>query len=264
MLKAVVEFMSSRNFHLCRMEAFLRCRLAEEAGGRKPEFRPSLTISRQCGAGMDRIKESLVEYLGAIDESAIHGWACFDQSLVGKIIEDHRLPKSVEPYLAERGKFPIVDTLEEILRLHPSEWTLFNHSASTIRTLCRLGNSIVVGRAGNFVTSDLPNTFHVRLVGSESKRAARAAERFQISRGESLKLVEKTDHARASFVRRHAGADIGDPGSYHVVINTDNLSGDMVVRIIGDTVVEWANERQREQRDRSSRLVAAGDGNRSR
>jgi len=226
------------------MEKFLRSRLAEDFEGRHPQFRPSLTISRQCGTGTSRIERSLVEYLDEIDESAVHGWAGFDQSLIGKIIEDHKRPNSMEPYLAEESKFPILETLEEALRMQPSKWTLFNYSAATIRMLCRMGNALVVGRAGNFVTSDLANTFHVRLIGSELKRIACVRERFRVSQDEAEKLVRKTDRSRFNFVKRYTGADIDDTGSYHLILNTDNLSPEIIVRIIGDSLIEWANERE--------------------
>ena len=106
-----------------------------------------------------------------------------------------------------------------------------------------MGNALVVGRAGNFVTSDLSNTFHVRLIGSEIKRTACIRERFQLSRDEAEKLVRQTDRSRANFVKRYAGADIDDTGAYHLILNTDNLSDEVLVRIIGDSVVEWANEK---------------------
>jgi len=236
--------MTQRDFHLNRMEKFLRSRLAEEFQGRDFQFRPSLTISRQCGTGTGRIERSLVEYLDEVDESAVHGWAGFDQSLIGKIIEDHKLPNSMEPYMAEEAKFPILETLEEALRLQPSKWTLFNYSAATIRTICRMGNALVVGRGGNFVTSDLPNTFHVRLIGSELKRIACVRERFQITQDEAEKLLRKTDRSRSNFVKRYTGADIDDTGSYHLILNTDNLSSQVIVRIIGDSIIEWANEKE--------------------
>lgn len=240
--------MTQRDFHLNRMEKFLRRRLAEEFQGSGWQFRPSLTISRQCGTGTSRIERALVEYLDIADESAVHGWAGFDQSLIGKIIEDHKLPHAMEPYLAEEAKFPILETLEAALKMHPSKWTLFNFSASTIRTLCRMGNALVVGRAGNFVSSDLPNTFHVRLIGSELKRIACVRDRYGITQAEAEKLVTKTDRSRSNFVKRYTGADIDDTGAYHLILNTDNLADEVIVRIIGDSIIEWANEKETSMR----------------
>ncbi len=236
--------MNQRDFHLNRMHSFLRGRLAEESHRRSDVFRSSLTISRQCGAGIDQIGQRLVEYLDELDETATQGWALFDQSLIGKIIEDYQLPDSVEPYLSENAKFPMVEALEEMLNLHPSDWTMFNYSAGTIRNLCRMGNSIIVGRAGNFVTSDLPNTFHVRLVGSERSRLHHVRSRHSITLPEAEKLVTETDRARARFVKRYAHSDINEPTAYHLVINTDDISDNGIIRILADSLLEWANERE--------------------
>lgn len=225
------------------METFLRGQLAEGKERKEERFSPALTISRQCGSGTSRIGRSLVEYLDGVDESAVHGWAFFDQSLIGKIIEENRLPPTDEPYRADRANFAISELLEQTLSLPRSEWNLFNYSASTIRRLCRLGNAVVVGRAGNFVTADFDNTFHVRLVGSEAKRIAYTRARFQLTNEEAEKLVRKTDQSRSRFVRRFTGMDVDAPEAYHLVLNTDNLPDEVIVRIIGDSLTEWASER---------------------
>ncbi len=225
------------------MEHFLGARLSQEAYSKELPFRPSLTISRECGVGMDVIGGALVDYLSDVDDSTELGWALFDQEMVGKIIEDHNLPKGVAPFLSEKTKFPVVEALEQVLNLHPSEWSLFNYSADTIRNLCRMGNAIVVGRAGNFVTSDMDNTFHIRLVGSLNKRVSHFASRRGIPREQAAKLVKEIDGGREKFVRRYAKADWKVPTFYHLVLNTDDIPFDTVARIMGDSLLEWAHQK---------------------
>lgn len=234
--------MIHRDFHRQRMTLFLRRQLAGNGRTEDEPCAPSLTISRQCGSGSSRIGRALVEYLDEIDESAVHGWAYFDQSLVGKIIEERLLPEKVQPYSPGNEKFLIDPRLRETLGRPAAEWTLFNHSASTIRHLSSLGNAVLVGRASNFVTVDRKNVFHVRLVGSESKRIAYTRNHFHLSNEEAEMLVRKTDQARARFVRRFTGMEVDDPAAYHLILNTDNLPDDVIVRIIGDSLIEWAHE----------------------
>ncbi|MEM9281671.1 MAG: cytidylate kinase-like family protein [Verrucomicrobiota bacterium] len=241
--------MTQRDFHINRMNAYLRGRLAEEtyqeSYRKKFTFRPSLTLSRQCGARADELGRMLIEYLEAVDETATHGWALFDQSLIGRVIEDHVLPDTVSPYHAANAKFPGGLGLEKVLSLDPSKWTLFNYSAKTIRSLCTLGNTIILGRAGNFVTSDLDNTFHVRLVGSFDDRVQSVATRHLLSRENAEMLVRETDFSRARFVKRYTRSDIDDPNAYHLVINSDDLSDEAIVRILSDSVLEWAHDREK-------------------
>lgn len=234
------------------MDSYLRRRLAENSGKPSGSFRPSLTISRQCGAGAERIGTAIADYLDSVDESAVQGWAVFDQSSIGKIIEGNRLPGDAPPYDPARTKFPISELLRENLSARRDEWTLFHHCANTVRSLCLLGNTVIIGRAGNFVTADLGNTFHVRLVGSEEKRTGSVETRYRMSRPDAIELVDKVDRSRSNFVKRHADADIDDERAYHLVVNTDDLSDGVIVRIIGDSILEWAYEA--EQRDDSSDL----------
>ncbi len=248
--------MSARNFLLDRMEHYLRTRLSEESFSKGKSFRPALTISRECGAGMDNIGCALVNYLSEVDDSTDLGWALFNQGMIGKIIEDHDLPKSVAPFLAENTKFPVVNLLEELLNLHPSEWTLFNYSADTIRNLCRMGNVIVVGRAGNFVTADMENTFHIRLVGSQSKRIQHTASRHEISIERATDVVRETDKSRKNFVQRYARSAINAPEWYHLVLNTDDFLPETVARIIGDSLLEWANQKEIQTKENTREYIA--------
>jgi len=199
-----------------------------------------MTISRQCGAGIDRISRELIEYLDAVDESGDHGWALFDQSLIAHLIENNSLPRSGPAFLPGKAKFPVSTVLSETLNQPADQWSLFHYSAAAIRILCRLGNTVVVGRAGNFVTADLPNTFHVRLVGSEEKRVAHIAERYGISHDDARNVVRETDKARASFVERYADSSIDAAHSYHLVLNTDDLRDEVLVRVLADSLLEWA------------------------
>ncbi len=243
--KAIVFAMAGNNPTLSRMEQFVRSRLAEaiSSGNRGRGLVPSVTISRECGAGIDQIGPRLVEYLSEVDGCAESGWVLFDQSLIGKIIEQHRLSNSVEPYLGENSKFPVVEALEEVLSLHPSQWSLFNYSADTVRKLCHLGNAVVVGRAGNFVASDLVNTFHTRLVGSIDRRIAHTADRYDIPVSRAREIVTETDKGRKKFVRRYTNSNIEDPRFYHFILNTDDFSVDGAARLLADSLVDWAHEK---------------------
>lgn len=238
--------MQDRDFLLQRLEKYLRhCRLSE-LPHREDNLRSSLTISRQCGAGFSRFGRRLLDYLDTIDSLSTSGWALLDQSFIGRLVEEARFPRVPVAFTPASSKFPVSPTLENILNYPPDQWTLFNHSANTIRALCRNGHAIIVGRAGNFITSDLPNTFHVRLVAGKSRRITATADRYRISETEATELVEETDKSRARFVKRYTEADINDAFSYHLVINADNLPDELVVRIIGDSLHEWENLRRNE------------------
>ena len=236
--------MSVHSQMINRMEEFLSCRMAEEhPNGRLHQEveRPSIMISREAGARGLEIGAKLVDYLTQFDDTAEHGWALFDQSLVTRVIETKKLPEVIREYLtpviSDTRPHEVIDTMHGT---PPSEWTLFQHSADVIRRLCQLGNVIILGRGANFLTQDLPNAFHIRLVGDPDDRAKALANTLGLSQAEALAYVESTDLARASYVRRHLHREINDPAAYHLMLNASRLDESTAARIIGDSLMEWA------------------------
>jgi cytidylate kinase len=230
------------------MERYLKKRATAAAAasdliGENEPPRPSLTISRQCGAGLSRIGGPLLEYLDSLDSGPSPSWALFDQPLLGRLLDDQRLPVLTASSLAEQTKFPVTAELRDRLALPRNEWTLFNHSANAIRQICRAGQALVVGRAGNFVTSDLGNTFHVRLIADKGSRIGFVVKRLRIDAKNAAEVVEETDKARARFVQRHTGAEIDDAVAYHLIVNTDHFDDEVAVRVIADSMHEWAEAR---------------------
>lgn len=223
------------------MEKFLQGLHRRDSDGEQEYSPTSLTISRQCGAGFSRLERRLLEYLENASGLGGANWALFDQSLIGRIVEAGRLLPEVEPFSRSRSKFPVTKTLEDFLNLPADQWTFFNHTANTIRSLARCGNAIIVGRAGNFITSDLANTFHVRLIADKVSRTDETARRYGIPALEATEMVEEMDKARARFVTRYTGADIEDVSFYHLLVNTHSLAEELVIRIIGDSFLEWSH-----------------------
>lgn len=235
--------MTTRSELSSEVDHYLRSYLASEEQKAKDE-RLAITISREAGIDVETMGRHLMEYLDEITDTNAHlKWVYLDQRLVEEVIERYELPKSVTPYLVEKTKFPIQDVLEEQLKLHPSEWTLFHYTAATIRNLCRHGNVVVVGRGGNFVTADLSNTLHVRLIGDEHARAEEMAILTQCSVDEALQLVRKQDRERAAYVKRYTQSDIRDPRFYHLTFCVDDFEPAVLAHMIADNLLEWHHGR---------------------
>lgn len=224
----------------CR--AFIDCQLstAKPTGEAKMTAvdRPTITISRQTGSGARTVAEKLADYLQA-NESGHHcSWTVFDKNLVQKILEDHHLPFRLAQYMPERKVSEIDDAVGELLGLHPSTWTLIQHTAETVLRLAKMGNTILVGRGATVIASKLKNAFHVRLMGSLACRAEHAAQFYQMNLKDAQAFVEKEDHERTKFLKKYFGREIDDPLLYHLTINTDLLPFDETARIIGEAVIE--------------------------
>jgi len=197
----------------------------------------AVAFSRQAGCGALRIGEKLAECLQAVGPADDPPWTVFDQDLITKVLEDHHLPARLARFLPEERISAISDTVDEILGLHPPSWILVRQSAETILSLAELGNAILVGRGANVITNGLPNVLRVRLVGSFERRVARVQETEHLTRARAQAFVRRHDRGRAGYVRKYFNRDITDVLLHQLVINTDEVSEEEVVRVLGDAVL---------------------------
>jgi len=198
--------------------------------------KPAITISRQEGAGGLTVASNLANYLET--HSASHEvWTVFSQHLVAKVLEDHNYHKGIGDFMKEGHKGSLRDAFEEFLGLHPNTWTLVEQTNATILRLAQIGNVILVGRGANIVTSELPNVFHVHLVGSLEKRIGRAQEVFKLDQKAATKYIKQKDKSRRRYLKDNFDKDMDDPLLYHVVINTDLVQYDEAARLIGNEVI---------------------------
>ena len=126
--------------------------------------------------------------------------------------------------------------MEEVLGLHPSGWTLVQHTTQTILRLAGLGHTILVGRGANVITARLPNVFHVRLVAPLATRIRHAAEYHHLSEAEAV--VNEQDHARRRYLRRYFNAEIDDPTLYDVMLNTGRLGFARTAEVIAQLALQ--------------------------
>lgn len=207
----------------------IRCLMRSQA----PSWR-AVTVSRQVGAGGHAFGEKLAELLRERLPGSGRPWTLFDRNLVERVLEDHHLPKSLERFMPEDKVSEMSDTIDELFGLHPPSWTLVRQTAETILRLVDLGNVIILGRGANIVTGSLDSVFHVRLVGSEQKRAERIQKARNLTPKEAIAQLRREDRGRERYVRKHFECDVSDPLRYHVAINTDLLEPEKAAEWVAD------------------------------
>lgn len=197
---------------------------------------PCITVSRQSGAGSGLVDDILRGILESAQGDDFGPWAVFDRNLIEKVIEDHNLPERLALIMTAESRSAITTAINEMLGLQPSMRTLYRKTAETIMQLAEMGNVIIVGRAGNIITKDLKNCFHVRLVSEKEDRIRRIMSYYSIARKEAAAFIEKEDEERRELFRKNFRRDIEDPSLYHMVLNTHLLSYEDCAFIIASAV----------------------------
>jgi len=205
---------------------------------------PSITLSRQSGAGAFVIGQQLVERLNRQRKPEEPVWTLFDKNLVQQIIADHHLPQSLEHFYSEEVKSRLEDMVEEILDLHPETEKMIEQSCLTVIKLLRKGLVIIIGRGANVIGQDFDTVTHVRLVASPRFRLQHTVKSCNLSPREAEAYISRADAGRAKYLKRYFGKDIEDLLLYDMVLNTESLGFEESIRIICDAV---AHQRRRPQ-----------------
>jgi cytidylate kinase len=201
--------------------------------------RPAITISREAGAGAITIAHLTAKILDERHSGDPRvPWAVFERNIAEQVLHEHRLPATLERFMPEDTTFPLNDAVDELLGLHPSSWTLVQHTTQTIRRLALLGNVTLVGRGSNIIAAHMHHVFHVRLVAPLKERVRHLQEYYQLTREEALQRAHDLDEARRRYVRRYFRVDVEDPLHYHVTINTAETGFQKAAQVIANLVVE--------------------------
>jgi Cytidylate kinase-like family len=198
---------------------------------------PAITISRETGAGAITIGDLAAKLLDdQCSGSPKVPWTVFERNLADKVLQEHNLPATLEQFMPEDATFPLSDAVDELLGLHPSSWTLVEHTTQTIRRLAIMGNVILVGRGSNFISAHFPHVFHVRLIAPLKDRVRHIEEYYHLESAEAAQKVHDLDEARRRYVRRYFRADVADPLHYHLTINTAYTGFQKAAQIIANLV----------------------------
>jgi cytidylate kinase len=205
---------------------------------------PSITISREAGAGAVTIAQMLVERLNvaAKPPEGSTGWTVFDRNLAKQVLVDHELPPNLEQFMVEDARLPVETIVEELLGLHPTAWTLAQQTTKTILRLAGLGRVVLVGRGAEVITNRLPYVFHARLVAPLEKRIHHTAQYYNLTTADAAKLIKESDHARRRYLRRYFDADVDDPLLYDLVLNTGRLGFARAAEVLEQAVLRHHEE----------------------
>jgi cytidylate kinase len=182
----------------------------------------TLAVSRQSGSGGTSFARALARLLNGEAPAGVL-WTVFNGNLITHMLEANHLPLHLARYLPEDKVSEINASIGELVGLHPSLWVLIQKLNATIRELAQHNHVIIVGRGAKFATRDLAGGVHIRLVAPADYRAKHLAQLYDISERDAMTLNAKRDAGRRRYVKTTFNADIDDPRSYDLVLNTAEI-----------------------------------------
>ncbi len=198
-----------------------------------------LSISREYRSGGEEIGRSVAEelhYVYVDKERLIHDIRSAGEKWENLVQEvDENTPSLWERYDWQyRGYVALVEA------------HIFEHA---------LRNRVVIlGRGSHLLLRDVPYALKVRIVAPLEKRIERAINQDRLDPRTAQWMVEKTDRARAGYIKANYGEEWSNTRFYDLVFNTGLQSYEQVVKLLVNALQELdlrvtpeAEQRLREQ-----------------
>jgi cytidylate kinase len=195
---------------------------------------PVITISRDPGSGGNILGQKLADSLG---------FTLFHQEVIQKLAESSKVSTQLLETLDERGLSTLEDWINSLVdrrHLWPDQY--LRHLLKVIGTLGKHGRAVLIGRGANFL---LPpeNRFAIRVIAHRDIRIANVAAEFGLSTEEATRRILRTESTRKAFIRKYFNADIEEPVSYDLIVNTGTLKMDAAVEGVKAAFEEWRQDK---------------------
>jgi len=185
-----------------------------------------ITISRQFGAGGRELGERLSKRIGyrLVDEDMLEqvaikakvspeGVLSFEKSGGSKLM------KFLDSLISKR----FIDRLLTDERGYIDADRYVGVVQEIIQELYKEGDVIILGRGGQYVLQDKPNTFHVLLVADRSYREQFLMQKYKVTERVAAQAIAREDRQRTLFLNCFSTEDHDAPLLYDLVVNTGRL-----------------------------------------
>jgi cytidylate kinase len=103
---------------------------------------------------------------------------------------------------------------------------------AAIEETAERGKKVIVAHAASHALASKPDVLRVLITASPSVRRTRVATERDLSEKDAARWVDRSDAARADYLKRFYGAKSELPTQYDVVVSTDRLSPAEAVAVV--------------------------------
>jgi cytidylate kinase len=195
-----------------------------------------ITVSRELGSGGNHVVDLLCEGLGycRVDKAMLSEIAAEAGVDVKAVLTKERdvagKPRLISDqmtslYDRQPGAFGRADEIDD--------QTYVRIVRETMAKYAKAGDAIIVGRGGQIILQDWPNTLHVHLYASPEKRVQTMVERYGISKLDAQRRIERSDEQKRLYIRNvHKNANWKDLKYYHLAIDSGRIAAEPAVELI--------------------------------
>ncbi|MFP4038983.1 MAG: AAA family ATPase [Desulfosudaceae bacterium] len=185
------------------------------------------TISREFGAGGRTLGKMVAQKLG---------YTLVDEDIVQMVAERVKVSKdSVKSIEKEAGgsllKFmnylisqKQINRVLDDSRGYIDEAVYVSALTEIITELGQEGDCVIVGRGGQYILRDHPETFHLLLVATREDRIGFMMKNYNLTREQAENTIRVHGRRRRNLYRKFGKEDYDQAMLYHLVLNMSKLS----------------------------------------
>ncbi len=192
------------------------------------------TIGRQVGSGGRLVGKIIAQRLGL---------EFYDRKILQMAAKESGIKDEFFEKSDERnslwGRFTSFFMSDHLLPAENclSPQSLFKFQSDAIRQAAASGKGAVfVGRCSDYILRDVADRVDVFISADIESRVKRAAEYYSVSETEAAKKIADMEDARADYYNFYTEKTWGRADSYHLCIDSTNLTMDQVA----DMIIEYA------------------------
>lgn len=204
-----------------------------------------ITIGREfCSGGAD-IGHLIADHFGI---------PCYNKTILDKSAEELQFDKALvekydeRPHSIWRGmtgyQYGYSWYAGDPALMQPINESVANAQFSAIRRFAEEGPCVLIGRCADYVLRERDDVFNVFIRADLEKRVARGQRLYELSEGDALKLIRRTDKIRASYYESHTDKKWGDSGEFDLIVDSGRLGLEPAAEVI-IRAVEYLNEHPR-------------------
>ncbi|MDJ0721729.1 MAG: cytidylate kinase-like family protein [Desulfobacterales bacterium] len=181
-----------------------------------------LTISRMFGSGARELGEIIAQRLG---------YSFFDHELIQMVAEQAKLSEEwvttmeqtagvrFQKFLATLVPRNLMEIIQNAEYGERDEEIYADMLNQVIRKIAAEGDAIILGRGGQYILKDHPDTYHALLVADLDYRINHIRQRFELTKKQALLAVAMEDKRRVNLYRKLGKADYDQADHYHITLN---------------------------------------------
>jgi len=194
-----------------------------------------ITISRQFGAGGLTLGRKLANALN---------YTMVDQQIIAMISKKAKVSENwVHAIEKEAGgkmqsiinriiPMGLMDRILDDQKGYIDEEIYIHLLEKIITQIAEKDNCIILGRGGQYILKNRPDTFHVLLIADKEDRIRFMQTHYKLERSQALQVVQAEDKRRLNLYRKFDKSDYDQPAYYHLTLNTSKLDLDSTANIV--------------------------------